>query len=43
MKVLFWNIRGLERAARRRQLRDLVCSERVDVVGIQETIKKKKF
>ena len=41
MKVLFWNIKGLGRATRRRQLKELVCSERGDAVGIQETIKKK--
>lgn len=40
MKILFWNIRGMGRVARRRQLREIVLYEKVDVVGIQETIKK---
>ena len=39
MKFLFWNIRGLGRAARRKQLKDFIYFENLDVVGVQETIK----
>lgn len=40
MIILFCNIRGLGKAARRRQLKDLICTEGVDTVGPQETFKK---
>lgn len=40
MKFLFWNIRGLGKAARRRQLKELVITEKLDAIGVQETIKK---
>ena len=40
MKVLFWNIRGLGRVARRRQLKEFICTKGVHAVRVQETIKK---
>ena len=40
MRVLFWNIRGLGKLARVRQLKELVANEKVDIIGIQETIKQ---
>lgn len=40
MKFMFWNIRGLGKPARRRHLPEIIDKERMDVVGIQETIKK---
>ena len=40
MRVLFWNIRGLGKLARVRQLKELTENEKVDIVGIQETIKQ---
>jgi exonuclease III len=35
-----WNIRGLGKLARMRQLSELIIKEKVDVVGVQETIKQ---
>ena len=40
MKAIIWNIRGLRKKSRVRQLRELIQSEDTEVVGIQETIKK---
>lgn len=40
IRVLFWNIRGFGAAARRRQLKDHIASEKIDIVGLQETIKQ---
>ena len=40
MKFLFWNIRGLGKPARKRQLKELIFKERLDAVGVQETFKK---
>ena len=40
MKDIIWNIRGLGKKSRVRQLRELIQSEDVEVVGLQETIKK---
>jgi hypothetical protein len=34
------NIRGLGKPARMRQLSELIIKEKVDVVGVQETIKQ---
>lgn len=39
MKVIFWNIRGLGGAARRRQLKELIYFGGLDAVGVQKTIK----
>jgi exonuclease III len=40
MKMLFWNIRGFGKAARRRQIRDFILKENLDGVGLQETIRE---
>lgn len=40
MKILFWNIRGFGRPARRRQIREYIMEESLDIVGLQETIKQ---
>ena len=40
MKAIIWNIRGLRKKSRVRQLRELIQSEDAEVVGIHETIKK---
>lgn len=39
MRLLFWNIRGLGNARRRRQLRELVFEQKVEIICLQETIK----
>jgi hypothetical protein len=39
MKILIWNIRGIGKPARVRQLKEMILQEQVEVVGIQETIK----
>jgi exonuclease III len=39
MKILFWNIRRLGAKGRRKQLRELKQTHRVDVLCLQETIK----
>ena len=39
MKALFWNIRGFGARGRRDQLKDLVRSENVDIIGLVETLK----
>jgi exonuclease III len=38
--MLLWNIRGMGKEARVRQLKELISKEKIDIVGIQETIKK---
>jgi exonuclease III len=40
MKILFWNIRGLGGEGRRKQLREMMADQRIDVVCLQETIKE---
>jgi exonuclease III len=40
MKILIWNIRGIGKPARVRQLKEMILQEQVEVVGIQETIKQ---
>jgi hypothetical protein len=40
MKILFWNIRGFGKPARRRHIRDYIREERVGAMGLQETIKE---
>jgi exonuclease III len=40
MKILFWNVRGLGRSARRRQVSEYIKEEALDGVGLQETMKK---
>lgn len=39
MKALFWNIGGMGKKAKVGQLKDILMTEKVDIVGIQETIK----
>jgi exonuclease III len=41
MRILFWNVRGLNSGGRRRQLGELMNKYLVDVVCLQETIKQK--
>jgi endonuclease/exonuclease/phosphatase family metal-dependent hydrolase len=40
MKALIYNIRGFGQVGRRTQLRDYVRRERLDLIGLQETIKQ---
>ena len=35
-----WNVRGLGKSARRRQIREFILRERIDIVGLQETVKE---
>jgi hypothetical protein len=39
MRMMFWNIRGLCKTSRRRQIKDFIMKEKLDGVGLQETIK----
>jgi hypothetical protein len=39
MKICFWNIKGLGGRGRRRQLRELMVKQRIDVICVQETMK----
>ena len=39
MKALFWNIRGFGARGRRDQLKDLVRSKNIDIIGLVETLK----
>lgn len=39
-EYMFWNIRGYVHSGRRTQLREYICQENIDVVGIQETIER---
>jgi len=40
MTTLFWNIRGMGKRSRIRQLKEIIITEKVEIVGIQETIKQ---
>ena len=40
MRVLSWNVRGLGNAARKGQVRNYILKERIDIVGLQETVKQ---
>jgi exonuclease III len=40
MKFLSWNIRGMGQLGRINQLREFLTQEKVDIIGIQETIKQ---
>jgi hypothetical protein len=40
MKILFWKIRDLGAEGRRRQLSELRLSHRVEIISLQETIKR---
>jgi exonuclease III len=35
-----WNIHGLGKLARIRQLKEMIMRERIDIVGVQEIIKQ---
>jgi hypothetical protein len=40
MKALIYNIRGFGRLGRRSQLKDYIQRDRMDLIGLQETIKQ---
>jgi exonuclease III len=40
MRFMFWNIRGFGAPARRRQVRELIVEEKLDGIGLQETIRQ---
>lgn len=40
MKILFWNVRGLGEKKRRGQLKELIDKNRVDILYLQETMKR---
>jgi exonuclease III len=40
MRFLIYNIRGFGAPGRRSQLRDYIKQHRVDIIGLQETIKQ---
>lgn len=40
MKIIFWNIRGMGKLARLRQLKEMIGREKPDIIGLQETIKQ---
>lgn len=40
MRIIFWNIRGIGKKARIRQLKDMMAKEKTDIIGLQETIKQ---
>jgi hypothetical protein len=40
MKVLFWNVRCLGGKNRRGQLKELISKHRVDILNIQDTMKR---
>lgn len=40
MRTLFWNVRGIAKPARRKQVKEYISSERLDCVGLQETKKQ---
>jgi exonuclease III len=40
MRILCWNIRGLGSKGRRKQLKEWVVSQNVEVVCLQETVKE---
>jgi exonuclease III len=39
MRIMMWNVRGLGKPARRRQIREYISQENIDMIGLQETIK----
>jgi hypothetical protein len=39
MKLLFWNMRGFERPARRTQVKEYIREEKLDGIGLPETIR----
>jgi exonuclease III len=43
MKILCWNIRGWGQQDKRRQIKEFIYKEEVDMIGLQETMREKKF
>lgn len=39
MRTLFWHVRGAGSSKRRRQIKDYIWNEKLDIVGLQETRK----
>jgi hypothetical protein len=39
MRVMFWNIKHFGKPSKRRQIKDFIREEKLDGVGLQETIK----
>jgi hypothetical protein len=39
MKIMFWNIRGLGKSARRRHIRDYIIEEELDGIGLQKIMR----
>lgn len=40
MRVLFWNMRGFGKASRRGQLKSHITKEKIDIIGLQETVRQ---
>jgi exonuclease III len=40
MRFLFWNVRGLGKGSRRRQVQEFIAECKLDILGLQETIKE---
>jgi exonuclease III len=40
MRILCWNVRGLEGKGRRKQLKEMVTMHRVYIMCLQETMKE---
>lgn len=39
MNILFWNVRGLGNPDRRRQLKEVVKDNKIEIICLQETIR----
>lgn len=39
MRFLFWNVRGLGKNSRKKQVREFIEDHKLQVVGLQETMK----
>jgi exonuclease III len=39
MRFLFWNVRGVGKDSRRKQVKEFIEEHKLEVVGLQETIK----
>jgi hypothetical protein len=40
MKIMLWNMRGFQRPARRAQVKDYIKDEKLDSIGLLETIRE---
>jgi hypothetical protein len=40
MKLMFWNMRGFGRSARRRQVKNYIMEEKLEGIDLLETIKE---